>query len=817
MDKKNKVKKFEYIILILAVFLIVVLFLVFSFNDKEIKKSPNFSIEDKTSRINNALLENGGNFEVRLDVPNYLDKSLAYPQKFFSGRKIRIINGINNLKIAPDVITFVERDINTRTAISSYEINGVKKTVDGFTIEIPRNTKTGFYTLEFQESNKIVTIPITIFGIEQDEVFVDIPNTPLELNLGVSKFLGCNCYWESVLAINPLNENFGYVVGSGSTLAQTIDGWNTWNRYIINDITNPLLREYLVDPKTVFDSSNRLILASLFWGNQPVHIIGGLYNDISQNVGPPHLIQTILQYEAQNLPDYHILFDYPKIAIDNYPSSPYFNSKYIFANSVFFEDTQTWATGLFIMRDGQITKHKTTELGNGDFVQPPNSALVGPNGIIFAGRVEQHEIFVHVSLDGGHSFVKRTIQSNLGLEICPAAKVSTSSNRVWFVYTGPELAVDHNGRIYAAWAEYKECITDPDFEYEKYAVDYDVYVSFSDNNGITWNNPTRVNDDFSYGHQVFPSIFVDEDNIVYVTFLDHRDRQEEALYDIYLTHSIDRGQSFSRNIRLNEISVPNVEGGREPGDYLDMIRVGQNNIFVLYPCLDRRFAPPYYHANDACIRKLPKPLEYILPMPTNPSFEVDSGIDYYPNWNGDDRIANNNLPDGFRSLILQGTGSVTLDDQFFYNGYRSISININNPGRGASWQDIPIDYNKKYMVSGYVRTACFDNNCYGTILSECADVNHATIWGYNNCKLNINPVDIDRKYGTTQWTRIQFEVLADNPNARFLRVLCYNSPGPLPVGSGIVWCDSFNVIEIPRGPVGSPLFLKARTREFGDQ
>src|SRR3989338_6964182 len=187
----------------------------------------------------------------------------------------------------------------------------------------------------------------------------------------------------------------------------------------------------------------------------------------------------------------------------------------------------------------------------------------------------------------------------------------------------------------------------------------------------------------------------------------------------------------------------------------------------------------------------------------NPSYEIDSGIDYYPNWNQEDNISNNNKPDGY---VTSGSG--LLDNVIKYQGSKSLKIQVTND-RGYSYQDIPVDYNKRYRVSGYIKTDCNDNNCYGTIISECENINHQPIWDYSNCKLNINPIDIRRLYNDNDWTYIEFDVENNRQDARFLRVLCYNTPGPNPVGSGIVWCDSFNVIEIPRGGgIGSPLFLK---------
>ncbi len=197
----------------------------------------------------------------------------------------------------------------------------------------------------------------------------------------------------------------------------------------------------------------------------------------------------------------------------------------------------------------------------------------------------------------------------------------------------------------------------------------------------------------------------------------------------------------------------------------------------------------------------------------NSSFEIDSGIDFYPDTGLDDAIANNNLADGW------STGYAVIDSNMAYASSKSLKITVNN-GRGCSIQDIPVEQNKSYEVSGYVKTDAVDNNCYGTILTEAMDANHNNIWGYNNCQLNINPDDIQRLFGDNPWTKIKFNVTANNPNAKFLRVICYNTPGSYPVGTGTVWFDAINVKEITNSapvidpPIGSKTVAEGQNLQF---
>ena len=181
----------------------------------------------------------------------------------------------------------------------------------------------------------------------------------------------------------------------------------------------------------------------------------------------------------------------------------------------------------------------------------------------------------------------------------------------------------------------------------------------------------------------------------------------------------------------------------------------------------------------------------------NASFETDNGTDYYSSWNDDDKTANNNLADGWTNINF-GVNDATVN----FGGAKSLKINVTN-NRGFSVQDIPVVNGKTYHVSGHVKTDCSDSNCYGTILTECLDSGHLNLWG-GSCNLNTKADDIVRLYGDNDWTKIEYDVTADNPNAQYLRLICYNTPNDpyqnppnaSPMGTGTVWCDSMSVTEV---------------------
>lgn len=195
----------------------------------------------------------------------------------------------------------------------------------------------------------------------------------------------------------------------------------------------------------------------------------------------------------------------------------------------------------------------------------------------------------------------------------------------------------------------------------------------------------------------------------------------------------------------------------------------------------------------------------------NPSYEFDLGLDYFTDWDLDDDIAGNNLADGWSTNIWFYHG--VMDFEEVYDGESSIRIykDIEYDPQAYVLQDVAIEYGKTYRITGYVKTDCDDSDCYGTIISECIDSEHD--WIYRDCDLKLEELEWTKLYGDNDWTRIRFDVTADNEDAAYVRVLCYNTPSPAQSGIGTVWCDALEVEEVNGGywPVGG----KALSQVYG--
>jgi hypothetical protein len=317
----------------------------------------------------------------------------------------------------------------------------------------------------------------------------------------------------------------------------------------------------------------------------------------------------VFKQPPASVPTDCLVSDFPKIAYDATTGTVY-----ITAWAVVFNDG-TIGPALFVSHDGgkSFLEHK---LGNAQarVDSVPRSVDVTPDSllrvlIIFGGRLailrfdrdaENFDI-----ADSGPDLSR-------GIDV---ARVSDRSNRYWLVWRGPEIAIDSStrqrGRIYTVWSKAETVVRDPSFSWNgMYGKNFDIFFAYSDDDGNTWSQPQKVNDDVGQGDQVFPSVDVDSNGVVHVAFLDKRENPNLPQYDVYYAKIVDG--RVSRNIRLNPTHVPNSVGGREPGDYLKMIVAYPDKVYVSYPCGSWKNV----QAGDACLtaldpRRVPFPGEFI--------------------------------------------------------------------------------------------------------------------------------------------------------------------------------------------------------------
>jgi hypothetical protein len=109
--------------------------------------------------------------------------------------------------------------------------------------------------------------------------------------------------------------------------------------------------------------------------------------------------------------------------------------------------------------------------------------------------------------------------------------------------SAPRLLAGARGRLIAIWIDWRDRQTLAD-----------IRASYSDDGGQHWSPSRKINDDSEHVWQIAPSAVVRGEKI-YVAFQDFRDPGEEGDNDwnIYFARSSDNGQTWSRNVRVNDI------------------------------------------------------------------------------------------------------------------------------------------------------------------------------------------------------------------------------------------------------------------------
>ena len=171
---------------------------------------------------------------------------------------------------------------------------------------------------------------------------------------------------------------------------------------------------------------------------------------------------------------------------------------------------------------------------------------VGPNGEIYVAWAGPSGIVFDRSMDGGDTWLEEDIHV--------ADMPGGWAMDVPGIYRTNGMPITHcdrsggpyQGTIYVCWADQRN---GPD--------NTDVWLSKSTDQGNTWSEPKRVNDDSSGRHQFFPWMAIDQTTgYLYFVFYDRRNYEDNQT-DVYMAVSVDGGESFA-NFRISESPfVPN--------------------------------------------------------------------------------------------------------------------------------------------------------------------------------------------------------------------------------------------------------------------
>ncbi|HHH49784.1 MAG TPA: T9SS type A sorting domain-containing protein, partial [Saprospiraceae bacterium] len=188
-----------------------------------------------------------------------------------------------------------------------------------------------------------------------------------------------------------------------------------------------------------------------------------------------------------------------------------------------------------------------------------------------------HTAFYHAkSIDGGASFLPEKKISDFHLPgFTPDQPnnilVGVDSSRI---YPCPHMRVDNSGGpndgdLYAVWTA--NGITN------KASSGLDIYFTKSTDGGDSWTTPIILNDDNEpTSHQFYPSLHVNEQGVLIVSWYDRRDDLNNIQTHYYMTYSTDGGKSFESNFAVSSSasdfnSIGDKNGGFGIGEYTQVI------------------------------------------------------------------------------------------------------------------------------------------------------------------------------------------------------------------------------------------------------
>ncbi len=189
----------------------------------------------------------------------------------------------------------------------------------------------------------------------------------------------------------------------------------------------------------------------------------------------------------------------------------------------------------------------------------------------------KNSLFHTLSTDGGLTFekeVKITDFKISGGNMLPGNEYEEypglNADRL---YPCPQLTIDNsnsgnNGNLYVTWTANGIQANENK--------SLNVYFSKSTDLGKTWSQPKIVHDDHSKTAKFYPTIAVNPDGVLVLTWYDRRNDANNRLTDYYMTFSFDGGETFIKNFPVTSQStdfstVGNLNNNFGIGEYNSLV------------------------------------------------------------------------------------------------------------------------------------------------------------------------------------------------------------------------------------------------------
>jgi len=387
-------------------------------------------------------------------------------------------------------------------------------------------------------------------------------------NVNISRMFGNQN--ETAVAINPTNPDNIVVTSNlesfrGLLEAYSFDGGSTWTTQIIADGTNELGLA-CCDSSLAFDSFGNLFLTYLFLID--IRLPVALSTDGGVTFEP--LDRIVPRSGGRSAPPSRARVsvpDQPTIATG--PGSVWVT----YTGGVAIE-----AAGALVEGLGHVRPFHEPEVAVGHRRGHFGDIAIGPAGQVLVvyqtvSGEGPSKIITDLDPDGlgpaGFDQARLVIVTNVGdFDVIPAAArvtIDSETGLAWDRSGGP-----NDGRVFLLWTQETPDESD----------DTEVLVQYSDDDGDTWSDPLRVNDDVGTNSQFMPKIALDQStgNLAVAWYDCRLDlgaggrgdtngiRNDDAL--LYASVSRDGGASFARNFHV-AARVSNSEDAGTTQDFGD--------------------------------------------------------------------------------------------------------------------------------------------------------------------------------------------------------------------------------------------------------
>ena len=309
------------------------------------------------------------------------------------------------------------------------------------------------------------------------------------------------------------------------------------------------------DPVVVIDNAGHVYLSSLYL--DAVAVSNGLYVGVG-TLDPTGGVSFMAFNAVATNPSLSPNFseDKPWIAVDNSSSA--------FTGNVYASWTRFVGNSLTGLTSDSIVFSRSTNLGNTWSSSPMRISLAAQDGavqgsqvavghdgtvyvayeVFYVGGKRQH--FMAKSMNGGASF-------NTPVAITPFFNDLTFKSTYRKNSFAAMAASPANGDVFVVYSDQPSSTLGAQIEFI-HSVD-----------GSNFTKPVAINDN-SNGQQFFPAIATDSLGSVHVSWFDTRNAKGSSQYDIYATYSKDNGSTFGTNARVTP-SLINAGRSSFIGDY----------------------------------------------------------------------------------------------------------------------------------------------------------------------------------------------------------------------------------------------------------